>query len=171
MSKRSSCPSWSKRPSAQKFSALDCSQPLAFPRRKGSDDDLNGSYRNEPPKMNHSSSSGSKIISSRMMAALYDEVKSPTSSKERKNRRRALKDKKPPSCPIRKVSSEDLVSHQDTPTLLLEPHVTAGKRNKDFSQLHTTSRKGPQRCATSLGLHRGNSLHKHNSLTLFGRAG
>jgi hypothetical protein len=41
MQRRNSCP-WSRRSSAEKFSALECSQPLAIPTRKRSNAKLNG---------------------------------------------------------------------------------------------------------------------------------
>jgi hypothetical protein len=83
--RRNSCP-WSRRSSAEKFSAYtECSQPPAVPRRKRSDDKLIGRYHHQVVENVTTSTSESKI-SSRMLLTLYDEVKPPSTSKAHKSR-------------------------------------------------------------------------------------
>jgi hypothetical protein len=79
-----SCP-LSRRSSAEKFSASECSQPLAVPRRKRSTDKLNVGYHHQVVEKEKESTSESKI-SSRMLLALYDEVKPPSTSKAHDSR-------------------------------------------------------------------------------------
>jgi hypothetical protein len=87
MQRRNSC-SRSRRSSAAKFSASECSQPLAIPTRKRSNDKLNRGHHHQVVEKVNNSTSESKI-SSRMLLALHDEVKSPSTSKAHKSRRKA----------------------------------------------------------------------------------